>query len=221
MIMGFGTFGSPLVIDQTAFVGSLLYDYSMADTRLRGVLSMDAYEKGVFCDPANRVWNLVRLRTARVAASQKEHVWFRRRKRRSSPAIAEQLMDQFEQDLRATLPQAKRLVRSHSYRSVPRMPAPDRPSRSFRAYQGCLRMGKRLAEVAPHIPVTCLCGHKHRPYSGTVEGVQVLRSPLGYLDSYRGELRDKAIEHWTAGALGIRHRQTGARTCRQAPAWGA
>ena len=64
----------------------------------------------------------------------------------------------------------------------------------FDAYGGSARLGEFLAELARERTVTCRSGHEHTPLDMTVNGIRVLRAPVGYLRGRRCDGAEKAEE---------------------------
>ena len=64
----------------------------------------------------------------------------------------------------------------------------------FDAYEGSTRIGEILGRYADSHQVVVLCGHRHRRLDIREKGIRVLRSPVGYLQRFEGDLSRKAVE---------------------------
>jgi hypothetical protein len=190
--------GAPLVLGDVGFAGSLgWYDYSLRDLRLESVFRPVDYERGEFLDESGllAIWNDARsavwLRDPHAAD------WRLRSRRLSNADVFARIRTLFEQDLQRLAAARAIVAVLHTgpfAECLTRKPQPD----PFDAYEGSLALGELLARAAARGPVTCICGHRHRPLDVSVQGVRVVRSPVGYLDDVPGSLEEVA-----AGAVGL------------------
>jgi hypothetical protein len=186
---------SPTIIGKIAFIGTIgWYNYTMADSRLRHVFSLQDYEKGDFRDANYRLGQWMDCQNGVWLRKSDNQTWFQRRSKLSAPEVFELHFSRVSQDLSNVAPRAQSLVAiTHTLPFVECLGRSEVPD-PFDAYQGSTRLGAKLVEVAQKIPVTCVCAHKHRPFFGQIQGIRVLRSPLGYLDTFKGDLLDKAMQ---------------------------
>lgn len=184
--------GTPLVVGRVGFVGSIgWYDYSLRDHRLDGDLRTADYDRGEFLDTDSRasLWSdsryAVWLRNAEASD------WRLRRRTLSTTDVFARVLSLLEQDL-LRISEAKSLVcvlhTTPFQECVERRDTPD----PFDAYAGSDALGKLLVSLATEKPTRCICGHLHSPLDITVQGVRVLRRPVGYLDLAHEDLADVA-----------------------------
>jgi len=180
----------PVVRDGIGFVGSVgWYDFSLRDPALDSVYSRRDYERGEFSDSRfpTGVWN--DMHYAHWLRSPDASDWRDRRIELPTPQVFERVFDLFREKVGEILGRTQELVAVvHTTpfgECVKKGETPD----PFNAYGGSERLGEFLAELAEARPVTCLSGHEHTPLDMSVNGVRVLRAPVGYL---RGPSRDDA-----------------------------
>ncbi|UWZ86969.1 metallophosphoesterase [Occallatibacter riparius] len=181
---------TPVVLNGVGFAGSLgWYDYSFRDRRLDPSLGSKDYERGAF---ASGSWN-----DARYAVWLREpHSpdWKRRMLRFRDEDICSDLLKELGHDLDAIASQVERMVAivhtTPFEACVERSTIPD----PFDAYQGSARLGEVLTRFERTHGVAVICGHIHASLKLTVGGVRVLRSPVGYLQSFDGDYYAKARE---------------------------
>jgi hypothetical protein len=180
----------PVVIEEVGFVGSVgWFDFSLRDPRLDSIFRTKHLELGVFSDPRfpTVVWN--DMREAHWLRDPNASDWRTRREELRAPEVFERVLDLFREKVDEVLDRAKELVAVvHTTpfgACVKKGETPD----PFNAYGGSERLGEFLVDLAKARPVTCLSGHLHSPLDMSVNGVRVLRAPVGYL---RGPSRDDA-----------------------------
>jgi len=187
--------GAPRTLDGVAVIGTVgWYDYSLSDPRLDGVYDAYDYARGEFHDPRHvtGIWN-----DARFCHWLRDHEasdWHRRRLRLKHNEVFEKIFGLFREDA-GTGTDGARAVLAVIHTS-PFAECIERPSKPdpFNAYEGSARLGDFLAEMTGRTPVTAICGHRHGPFDGTIDGVRVHRRVLGYLKEFDGDLNDKAAE---------------------------
>jgi Icc-related predicted phosphoesterase len=180
----------PEVLDGVGFVGTLgWYDYSLRDGRLDETIPLGAYQKGEF---GNLGWN-----DTRYAAWLREphsQDWRRRQLRFSDEAVCTSMESRFLADLDSVAAGVQKIVAVvHTCpfeACVERSDPPD----FFDAYVGAARYGEALKQVATTHSVAMITGHVHHPLDRAVCGVRVVRSPVGYLEKFSGDLCAKARE---------------------------
>jgi Calcineurin-like phosphoesterase len=187
--------GRPLVIDDVLFAGSLgWYDYSMADPRLEQVFDTLDYARGEFKHPNYHVGQWMDVRNACWLMAPGDPNWRKRRIRLSDRRVCEMLQSRLDADLRAISTTTRSVVAvvhtSAFLECVERSPTAD----PFNAYAGSTHIGEMLSSLAQSAPAYCISGHLHEPLDTTVDGVRVLRSPVGYIENFRGDLRERAEE---------------------------
>jgi predicted phosphohydrolase len=186
--------GSPLAVGQVGFVGSVgWYDYSLRDHRLDGEIRMTDYERGEFVDLDGRtsIWSdacySVWLRNA--GASD----WRLRRRTLSTVDVFARVLTQLEKDLQQVSAANALVCVLHTNPFVECIDRRDPPD-PFDAYLGSGALGRLLVACASSRPTWCICGHLHGPLDDTVEGVRVLRRPVGYLDGPQEDLAAVAAD---------------------------
>mgnify|MGYP001823755483 CR=1 FL=1 len=124
--------------------------------------------------------------------------WRRRRERLTTPEVFERVFDLLRTKVGEVLDQTEQLIAvlhtTPFSACVNSTTTPD----PFAAYGGSDKLGELLVELSTARQVHCLCGHQHSPIDVTVNGVRVLRSPVGYLHGPPSDCAGKAEE-----ALGI------------------
>ena len=180
----------PLSVGDVWFVGSLgWYDYSLRDERLEGVIHLDEYKRGIF---GSDVWN-----DARFAVWLREpnsNDWRTRELRLSDIEICARMVESLQCDLEQIPSEISKVaVALHTgpfLNCIQRKPTPD----FFDAYEGSIRLGEALSQYVTHRSVTVIAGHRHKHLDIMESGVRVLRSPVGYLNTFKGDFRLKAAE---------------------------
>lgn len=185
--------GRPEVLRGVAFVGSLgWYDYSLRDPRLADVFTTHDYDHGEFLDPRYHrgIWN--DASSAVWLRDPDSSDWHARRARLPTREVFERLLALLKADIQSVLPGAGCMVALvHTNPFAQCLRRKDKPD-PFDAYEGSDRIGSLLAEYAAEIPVYCLCGHRHEGLDMLLDGVRVLRSPVGYLETSTGDYRELA-----------------------------
>jgi hypothetical protein len=187
--------GAPMVINGVGFAGSLgWYDYSLRDPRLEGVYSAENYDQGEFFDPRFRkgTWNDVK-RAAWLKFPNSKN-WHARRLKLSTSGVFEKIITGLEQDLQAVSNRVSRLVAVLHTNPFPQCLLPKDCPDPFDEYEGSDRLGQILCAWARDREIVCICGHRHRFLDITVRGVRTVRSPVGYLEEFKGDLAAKAAE---------------------------
>ena len=185
--------GAPTILDGLGLVGSLgWYDFSFRSCVFDDVYSLADYERGELNDARYRtgVWN--DCRDIVWLADRNADDWKRRSVRLDPVAVFEEIFRRFVSDLRETQPRAERLLvvlHTNPFLECLRHRDPPDP---FDAYEGAIRLGDELVRVAASTPTVCFCGHRHTALDTVVRGVRVVRSPVGYLDSFCGDLSEHA-----------------------------
>ncbi len=180
----------PVVIDGIGFVGSVgWYDFSLRDPELDTVYSRRDYERGEFFDRRfpTGIWS--DMQYAHWLRSPDASDWRERSIELSTPQVFDRVFELFQEKVAEVLGRTRELVAVvHTApfdACVWKGETPD----PFDAYGGSERLGEFLVELVQERPVTCLSGHQHTPLDTTVNGVRVLRAPVGYL---RGPSPDDA-----------------------------
>jgi len=165
------------------------YDYSFRDERLEGVVSTREYKQGAF---GSDIWN-----DSRYAAWLREpnsSNWRMRKLRLSDLQICSLMIASLQRDLEQIPSEitkvAVALHTSPFLSCIDRKQVPD----FFDAYEGCTRLGEILGRCATQRAVTVISGHRHKRLDVTESGVRIVRSPVGYLNDFRGDYRAKAAE---------------------------
>jgi predicted phosphohydrolase len=194
---GFESIASdPIVIDSIGFVGSVgWYDFSLRDRRLDDVYSRDDYDLGVLMDKRfeTGIWNDMRF--THWLRHPDSPDWRRRKMTMTAPEVFERVLDFFGRKVAEILDRTEGLVAViHTTPFAACMRRTTNPD-PFDAYGGSERLGKLLLELSAARRIYCLCGHAHHPpLDMTVEGVRVLRAPVGYLfdppEDYAQKARD-------------------------------
>lgn len=180
----------PVVFGEVGFVGSLgWYDYSVRDRRLDGTISFRDYEKGQFTAGS---WNDVRYAAwLRYPASDD---WRKRTLRLTDAEVCKSMQDSLDRDL-ASLPRAVEkiiaVVHTCPFEGcIERRTLPD----PFDAYEGSSSIGEILSRYSGRHEVVAICGHRHSYLDIVENGVRVVRRPVGYLNRFDGDIRQKANE---------------------------
>ena len=186
---------SPLVIGGVGIVGSIgLYDYSLRDPRLEGIFSIGDYVRGEFVDQRfiTGMWNDSRWIRWRKHAEPCD--WRLRDRLLLSQEIFENVYARLTADVDKIIPQVQSLLaifHTNPFAAcINRKEVPD----PFDAYEGSARLGELLRALTAKANVYCICGHKHKPLDIRVENVRVMRLPVGYLEGFTDDYRQKAIE---------------------------
>jgi len=191
--------GHPKAIDGIGFAGSVgWYDYSLRDPALDGVFGDDDYARGWFQHPTyvQGIWNDVRL--CYWLKHPDSPNWkirsFQHTTREVFQIIFAQLMEDTSWLASRTEAQVVGLHTNPFPNCIERKQPPD----PFDAYEGSDKLGEALSHLSTQMDVRCICGHRHKPLDVTTSGVRVLRSPVGYLHGFDGDLRAQA-----AAAIGV------------------
>jgi hypothetical protein len=186
--------GAPVRVNRVGFAGSVgWYDYSLRDPRLEGTVRPIDYERGEFRDAAGVpvLWNDVKL--AAWLARPEARDWQLRRQRLTTADVFDRVFGLLVKDLEALAGVRAMIAVVHTnpfMECIERKAEPD----PFDAYEGRAALGELLARHAARVPVTCICGHWHRPLDLTARGVRVLRRPLGYLDRSTTSVEELATD---------------------------
>jgi len=187
--------GSPLVVGAIGFAGSLgWYDYSLRDHRLDGAIGTCQYDEGTLVDSngCTGVWTDTR-RAAWLRYPQSKD-WRQRRLRLCAGEVCAKLAGALEAECQHIVGRATKLVvviHTNPFRSC-LLPGikPD----PFDAYEGSVHLGELLVRFGAQREVLCICGHRHQPLDMTEAGIRVVRSPVGYLDFFKGDYGALAAE---------------------------
>jgi Calcineurin-like phosphoesterase len=187
--------GNPAVIDGVGFVGSVgWYDFSFRPRDLDAIYDVADYERGELSDPQYRtgVWN--DCREVAWLAHRNAADWRLRSRKVDTLALFEELFGRFVSDLAVVRPSMEKLFTVLHTNPFIECLGDRNPPDPFDAYAGATRLGEKLARVATEVPTICICGHRHDPLDIIVKNVRVLRSPLGYLDGFQGDLEERAAQ---------------------------
>jgi predicted phosphohydrolase len=180
----------PVVFGEVGFVGSLgWYDYSVRDQRLDGIVSIREYEKGQF---ATGSWNDARYAAwLRYPASDD---WRKRRLLLTDAEVCRSMQDTLDHDLASlpgTVEKIIAVVHTCPFEGcVERKIQPD----PFDAYEGSSHIGEILSRYSDRHEIVAICGHRHSYLDMVENGVRVVRRPVGYLNEFDGDFRQKANE---------------------------
>ena len=187
--------GNPIVVGCIGFTGSLgWYDYSLRDRRLDGAIGCHQYEKGTLTDSSGCtvVWN----DTRRAVWLRHPHSddWRQRRLRLPAWEVCAKLVKSLETECQTVTDRVSKIVaviHTNPFRScVSPAILPD----PFDAYEGSIHLGELLARLGAHHEVLCICGHRHQPLDTREAEIRVIRTPVGYLDHFKGDYRTLAAE---------------------------
>ena len=174
--------GSPMEIDGVGFVGSVgWYDFSLADPRLAEVYRAEDYEHGEFATELGPTWWNDLSRAAWLRNPDAED-WRQRRATLTSREVFARVLALLEEDLAAVRSDVNALVAVLHTAPFAECLERKEPADPFDAYEGSAALGRLLARRAKLRLTWCICGHRHRPLDLLVEGVRVVRCPVGYLD---------------------------------------
>ena len=187
--------GNPIVAGCIGFIGSIgWYDYSLRDPRLDGAIGCQEYEKGTLTDGSGRtvVWNDTR-RAAWLRHPHSED-WRQRRLRLSAREVCAKLVKSLEAECQSIAGRVSKIVaviHTNPFRScISPAITPD----PFDAYEGSVHLGELLAQLGARYEVLCICGHRHQPLDTREAGIRVIRTPVGYLDHFKGAYSTLAAE---------------------------
>ena len=100
----------------------------------------------------------------------------------------------FEQDIEQIANQVSKIVAVIRTNPFSDCILPKESPDPFDAYEGSARLGQLLGGCTQQQGVLCICGHRHKALDITVSGVRVVRSPVGYLNYFKGDYTLKAAE---------------------------
>ena len=184
---------SPVVFDGVGFAGSTgWYDYSLRDPRLDNVFHFGDYVRGQFLDSRfnQGVWNDVRLCCWLKYPDSPD--WRKRSFQDTTKEVSQVMMEEMDEEVAAILGNVGTLVVVLHTNPFAACIQRKEPADPFDAYEGSTRLGELLAGYSKKVCVHCICGHRHKPLDVRVDGVHVHRSPVGYLEGFDGQYRERA-----------------------------
>lgn len=168
---------SPYIIEETALIGSIgWYDYSLADSRLKGFYHKGDYNLGRF---ERAIWNDVRFSSFLKYPANVD--WRLRRHKYSNDEVFSIFYDELKEMFKSLDDKIRRVITAIHTAPFAECISPKEEPCPFDAYEGSTKLGELLLEESNKRDIYLIIGHRHRKLYLEKGRVKLYRSPVGYL----------------------------------------